>query len=530
MYKIFIVEDEIVVREGIRDNIDWESTDFIMAGEAPDGEMALPLIQEIKPDILITDIKMPFMDGLELCRIVRKSMPWIKIVIISGHDEFNYAKEAISIGVTEYMLKPVSSVELLKQLNKVAIKIENEKEEKANIEKIKNQLNSNRESIKEKFLNEVSLGIITTKEALEKASYFNIDLVSRYYLVEIIEIEKSENIKYFNQEELLEIDIIISNYIEKNPEIIRFKRNLEEFVLIIKGESEKDLEEISYRTAQSIKYEVERTTECILSIGIGSVQERVHGIAYSFKDASTANRQKILLGKGKIIDINDIKIDKEESRLLDISKISITDFLKVGSKQSINGFLDEYIKCLNTTGLKSIMYIHYAFLNIVLNTVKFIENLEGDNKKVIEEISNSENTLLGIVSINQFKEQAFNILSKAFDYRDNIVESKYLNVIAMAKKYINENYSDSSMSLNSVAAFVNISPSHFSTIFSQETGETFIEYLTKTRINKAMELLKTTSQKTFEISYAVGYNDPHYFSHLFKKVTGRTPREFRINE
>ena len=101
MYKVFLVDDEIVVRESIRSNIKWENTQFIFSGEAPDGEMALPLIEEIKPDIVITDVKMPFMDGLELSRIVKKNMPWIKVIILSGHDEFEYAKEAIHIGVTD---------------------------------------------------------------------------------------------------------------------------------------------------------------------------------------------------------------------------------------------------------------------------------------------------------------------------------------------------------------------------------------------------------------------------------------------
>ena len=123
MYKVFLVEDEIVVREGIRDNVNWENSNFIFSGEAPDGEIALPLIQEIKPDILITDIKMPFMDGLELSRIIKKNMPWVRIIILSGHDEFKFAKEAISIGVTEYLLKPISSSDLLKALNKVTVEI-----------------------------------------------------------------------------------------------------------------------------------------------------------------------------------------------------------------------------------------------------------------------------------------------------------------------------------------------------------------------------------------------------------------------
>jgi two-component system response regulator YesN len=109
MYKVFIVDDEIIVREGIRNKIQWEKTPFNFLGEASDGEIALSMIQELKPDILITDIKMPFMDGLELSMIVKNIQPWIRIIILSGHDEFNYAKEAIKIGVDDYILKPFSS-------------------------------------------------------------------------------------------------------------------------------------------------------------------------------------------------------------------------------------------------------------------------------------------------------------------------------------------------------------------------------------------------------------------------------------
>ena len=119
MYKIFIVEDEFLVREGIRNKINWENTQFMLSGEASDGEMALAMIQEIKPDILVTDIRMPFMDGLELSRIVKRTLPWIHIIILSGHDEFEYARDAISIGVDEYILKPINSSILLATLEKL---------------------------------------------------------------------------------------------------------------------------------------------------------------------------------------------------------------------------------------------------------------------------------------------------------------------------------------------------------------------------------------------------------------------------
>ena len=127
MYSVFLVDDEPIVLEGIRTKIDWEAAGFTFAGEATDGELALSMIHEIKPDILITDIKMPFMDGLELSAAIKKTQPWIKIIILSGHDEFEYAKKAISIGVEDYLLKPFTSEEVTASLKKIAAQIEKER-------------------------------------------------------------------------------------------------------------------------------------------------------------------------------------------------------------------------------------------------------------------------------------------------------------------------------------------------------------------------------------------------------------------
>ena len=123
-YKVFFVEDEIVTREGIRDNVNWTANGFEFCGEASDGEMALPLLQAARPDVLITDIKMPFMDGLQLCKIVRERMPWIKIIILSGHDEFEFAQKAIELGVREYLLKPITVQNIHHSLQKIAAQLD----------------------------------------------------------------------------------------------------------------------------------------------------------------------------------------------------------------------------------------------------------------------------------------------------------------------------------------------------------------------------------------------------------------------
>src|SRR5512134_325658 len=151
-YKVFFVEDEAITREGIRDNVDWQASGFEFCGEASDGEMALPLLRATQPDVLITDIKMPFMDGLQLSRIVRERMPWVKIIILSGHDEFEYAQKAIGLGVTDYLLKPVTVQKLQTVLQKLSVQLDKERKEQADLKKLQEQMEDNRAMLRERLL------------------------------------------------------------------------------------------------------------------------------------------------------------------------------------------------------------------------------------------------------------------------------------------------------------------------------------------------------------------------------------------
>jgi len=183
MYSVFIADDEHIVLEGIRNSIDWDSSDFSFAGEATDGELALSMIHDVKPDILITDIKMPFMDGLELARTLKKIQPWIRIIILSGHDEFEFAKEAISIGVEDYILKPFTSEVLLKSLKKVSDRLDVERKQIKDISDMRTELENNAQLIKNRFLTEVVLGSAESSSVLQKATELNIDLIGRYYKI-----------------------------------------------------------------------------------------------------------------------------------------------------------------------------------------------------------------------------------------------------------------------------------------------------------------------------------------------------------
>ena len=185
MYKVFLVDDEIVIRENIRNSFPWEGnggSEFSLAGEAPDGEIALQMMQDVKPDILITDIRMPFMDGMQLCEAVSHTMPWVQIVILSGYDDFAYAQQAISLGVKEYLLKPVSAQELLEVLERIAGRIREERRAQADLLRIKRQLASSSAFLREKLLSEALGGVRgeeNVQSLLERARALNLSLLAR---------------------------------------------------------------------------------------------------------------------------------------------------------------------------------------------------------------------------------------------------------------------------------------------------------------------------------------------------------------
>ena len=235
MHSVFIVDDEIIVREGIREKIDWNTVPFSLVGEAGDGEIALSMIQDIKPDILITDIKMPFMDGLELSRLIKKIQPWIRIIILSGHDEFEYAKQAISIGIEDYILKPFTSEELLAALNSIASKLDEDKKRLDDIQQLKKRLDSTLVLERERFLTRLVLGDINLEDTLQRSAELSIDVSGRFYSVCVCAIySQAENFSYLYKIKSLLMDLSLSM-----ENVIGFSFSLEKFVFILKSQTDR---------------------------------------------------------------------------------------------------------------------------------------------------------------------------------------------------------------------------------------------------------------------------------------------------
>jgi len=213
--------------------------------------------------------------------------------------------------------------------------------------------------------------------------------------------------------------------------------------------------------------------------------------------------------------------------LLKVDKAAVENYLHGGVKEGFDEFYNTYILPLGETALKSNLIKNYIFVDVVLAIAKLVDDLGGEVDQVIPELNSIEMIMSDIKTIEQLREQVCKILSAALAYRDSQPRGQYKDLIRQAKEYIEHQYADPELSLNAVAAQANLSASHFSVVFGHENGQTFKEYLTEIRMNKAKELLRMTALKSADIAYQVGYNDPHYFSSAFKKHTGFSPTEFR---
>lgn len=521
-YKVFLVEDEIVTREGIRDNVDWAADGFELCGEAPDGEMALPLLRATQPDVLITDIKMPFMDGLQLTRIVRERMPGIKVIILSGHDEFEYAQAAIQLGVAEYLLKPVTVQDLRTVLHKLAALLDQERKEQETLQHLQDQVEENRAILRERLLLNLVVGAISSAEALEKSERLGLDLIARCYLVVILKVFLGDRSEAFDYDEYQQVQQIVSRLVDNNPDVFLIKKDWEELVLVLKGSTPEYLEEERDMLLEQIQREL-KPSRYLLATGVGTPKPRLTDLYQSFVEALAGLQNVAYMGETR----SDENSAIDRAELLKVNRSAVENYLRCGSKEDFDDFFAAYLQPLGENAFKSYLLKNYLFMDIVLAAARLVAEMGGEIEQVVPELNSIETILANTGTLDQLREQTQKILFGALAFRDGQTTRHYTVVIQQARDFIEQHYADPGLSLNQVAAQVNLSSSHFSAVFSQEAGQTFKDHLTEVRLRRAKELLRTTSLRSTEIADAVGYNDPHYFSYVFRKRTGLSPTEFR---
>lgn len=534
--KVFLVEDEMVIRRGIKNSIDWEKEGYIFCGEASDGELAYPMIIKEKPDILITDIRMPFMDGLELCKLVKKELPNIKILILSGYDEFDYAKEAIRLGVTEYLLKPISSGKLLEALNGVSESIRREKEDKDLVRKYMEEMRENTEHEKQKFFEQMIAGNLSMADALETGKKYEMNLSAGMYNLLLFRFTLGEENRK-SGELLGEAEYAIEKLTERLEYVFEFQRGVEGWAFLLMADNEEQMSERVKELSKDLEEIMKNYSTIAYFGGIGQPVARLRELEESFREAERALAARFTMELNRIISVEDIRMAQNVDTLDDIeitsfgeiekTRTMLEKFLNNGAEDEIDEFVDVYINELPEENLKSVLMRQYIIMDAYIVKMSFcekIEGIEGEMQAQSEELKNSMKT---IQTLEEIKNYIRMLLKKIIGVRDTISGRRYSDIIEIAKDQIRKTYMSDEISLNTIAAEVGMSPSYFSSIFSKEMGKTFVEYLTEIRMDRAKELLMCSSMKTSEIGYEVGYKDPHYFSYIFKKTQNCTPKEFR---
>ena len=537
MLRTFLAEDEIVVRENIKKMVPWEQYGFELVGEASDGEMALPLIKKLKPDLLITDIKMPFMDGLTLCKVVKKEFPDIKIVILSGYDDFNYAKEAIGIGVEDYLLKPITKNAFLERLCEIRSRYEHEKSQREYYEQFHREMQEYEQNSSRDFFEGLISGTMDMGEMYERADKLGLDIVAEAYNILIFTLE-SENAAAGQSETYSEWEARAREKIEglfaDHSYAMLFRNNVFSYGVLVKEQKD--------NPGKNTRDCVESIREILSDapagqpwfIAAGEPVERLSNMKHSYNTAAQTYARRYLYD-GHILYYRDLKeeeLAKDDGRYLKKVDINAMDpaiiqkFLGSGLKEETGNFVRDYFHAIGKEPMTSMVFRSYVILNVRFSVLSFLNRM-GYCASALEESDTEDALEQGGASMEAAMAYAEKILQKAIEIRDENSGNKNRDILEHSIEYIKTHYMDENMSLNAVAQVANISANHFSALFSQNIGQTFIEYLTGIRMEHAKELLRCTGKRASEIALEVGYKDSHYFSYLFKKTQGMTPSDYR---
>lgn len=534
LYKILLVDDEEEIRQGIIKKIKWEELGFRVVGEAENGMEALDIIDKTLPDIVFTDIKMPFMDGIKLAENIKYRFPTTKVVILSGFDDFEYAQTAIKLGVMRYILKPINSIEMNEILRELKMMLDEEILSINNIETLKLNYQKSLPLVRERFLNYWITEYVAEEIIQENIGSLALNITMDSLAVAVIRpdefVKGIEDSNLARHKSLLKIAIF--NICEeivtlKNLGTVFMKMN--EIVLIMPIEdhqSPKTNKEI-FLGLDQIRATVQKYLDTTVTIGVGTACMVKPMLYKSYIDAVAALDYTVIIGSNKIIYIDDIEpVHSKEISFTEMDERTLLAAIKVGDIKQIEEAISLLVGKIEGMTLALNDYQLYI-LDIISSILKLKRSMELDSSALFNKEDNFLIIINSFKTKEEIKEWLFSVctlLAKEISAKRNTNKNE---LIEKAKEYMKQNYFDEELSAEKLCNYLHISTNYFSALFKKETKFTFTNYLTLIRIDKAKKLLRTSELKTFDIANRVGYSEGHYFSYVFKKITGISPTEYR---
>lgn len=535
MYKLIIVDDEEEVRKGVIQKIKWSKFNFEIAGEAENGREALDLIEENIPDVVITDITMPLMDGLELAAVLKDSYPTVKTVILTGFDDFKFAQQAIKYGVADYILKPVLPKDIEDLIEKLKNQIDEEIAQKEDIVMLRRHYNESLPVIRDRFLTLLITGRPNENEVEKRIAGFSLNLGGNVFVVAAANIDASSfknNIFEENDTELVKFAVlnISQEIIAKHSfgEVFFHDENL----AIIAGFRDSEKTSVlnkSFSVLEEIRQNVEKYLKINITIGLGSICNSLVRLRDSYKTALTALDYKLVIGGDKVIFIEDLEPQTADNVVFDEGKEkTLISGIKFGTQKDVIEAVDALFN--DISGIKASFTEYQLYLiEIAASISRLTRDFQLDAGEIFGLGSSLYEEIFKFKTVNEVRNWVEEICIKLMKHISSKRQNTTEMLLEKAKDYILSNYGEDDLSIQKLANHLHISPSYLSLIFKKDAGVTFLKYLVSIRLEAAKDLLRSSDLKTTEIAERIGYPDINYFSYFFKKNFGMSPREYRNN-
>ncbi|SHO48315.1 response regulator transcription factor [Anaerocolumna xylanovorans] len=530
MYKVLVVDDEQWIRKGIVSKLTNHGFQFDWIRESEDAETALIFIRENKPDIVITDIRLPEMSGIDLIREIKKIYTAVQFIIISGYAEFQYAEQALNMGVSSYLLKPVPEEDLAEAVEHVIVNIEKQKEI-GQIETKKKRLEESNETlVLERAINKAlhSRNEAGGTEGSVQFSPMGEDKIYNYMLLLIHVDSSSYSDSTFKYEDIGLIKYAIKNIADEirpnnNFAVVDNLKDVTQVMIIIAHPDAEELQRLCKTFAYDLYSKIIKYVTISVTIAISGICSKISPEIY--KQAVSALNMR-LVNNSRIFSYD--RIDYNAKFELAEHQLRILErYVTVGDYKNIRVILQEIFSNDNLRNRKAeyVKSIYYEIIRIILKNCSIMD--EHENSISIQQLLSDE-VIDHSDNPQQIVDYLYDTMTRILK-EDTSVNANCREIIGKAKEYIKRNYVNE-ITVKELAGHFSVNPNYFSTIFKQETGVTLTNYLKDTRIEKACDLLRNTHSSIHEIAQIVGYEDTQYFYRVFKKTLGITPLEYRNKE
>lgn len=525
-YKVVLVDDEEEVIDVIERKIHWDMLGFDVVGSANNGVKALELVEKLQPDVVITDIKMPYMDGLELSRRLNNDYQNIHIIIFTGFDEFEYAKEAVHLEIEEYMLKPINALELSDCLKRLKNTLDKEREEKLNVEKLANYFNASLPVLQTNLFVSLIEGRVSEADYEKFLSAYQIDMTGPLYCCAVFHTSEHHVPEGMNPLLLsMSVEREIKDRIADTWKCKVFTY-LGNTVLIIEIASEDAMAELTDACDRFCRWAY-RVMGAVVTAGIGRVCDNLLNINNSYEGAREAVSYRVLYGTQRAINIAEVA-PKEQKVAIQYEDANMHELIKaiyLGKREAIEKAVHDEIEKLHRSAQTmnryklTLMEMVGTFYRFCANNFIDFDNFSGGISNPYEKVPEMDESTLTTWLIDT----SMAISDELKNARNNTSR----RMVTDAQNMVVDRYMEPDLSLDTVCSALGVSNSYFSSVFKKETGKSFITYLTDYRMDHAANLILETNEKSYKIAEQVGYQDANYFSYVFKKRFGMSPSKYR---